>query len=176
MSNTMKWVIGVIVVLVIGYFVWSSGIIPGMSSGSQTGAANAAQSGAANAAADSSMSDATLANDVAGVDAQLKTVNPNGGAAVVAPAIQKTVVAMSLLAVKLQSRIQNVPRGTDTTAMKAAMADLSVQLSNASSNAVAAAQTKITVAQARTYIQKAYTALAAARVDLATVISAVKGK
>jgi hypothetical protein len=101
------------------------------------------------------------------------------------------VDSMNALAVKVQARISQLPAGTDTTSMQATMSDIAAKLSDATTQANAAASgtaslvpdqgNKTTAASntaalkdARKKLQTAQQDIVAARKDFTSVIKAIR--
>lgn len=173
MSTTTKWVLGIIIIAALA-ILWWSGYLGSSAPATPGDGQSAAVMNSSPQSNNADISDSVLLQDIAAVDAQLKAVNPESGAAVAVPAMQNVMTAMRALQTKFNLRVANLAQGTVKTNLQATLKDLTVQLSNASSHTQAASQKPTSTAAAREYLLDAYGELTAARADIATVATALK--
>ncbi len=174
MSNTTKWVVGIIIILGVVLIAWQSGILGGPAMSPET------------ATSTGSMTDNSTVTPqtVSALDVELTT----GGAAIHAldqelsaakiavVTAQLTVIAreMAALANALTAHIANSP-AADRPALQATLNDMGKNLSNATSLITAVADNSKTASaeelkQEKTQLQSALIYLQAARADIAAII------
>lgn len=176
-----KWVLVLVAVIVIVLGLWWTGILGG-SMPKQGAAVVTSQP------ADQALSAATIKADVAKIDVQLTlastplaaTLN-KGDIASAAAAVNTSVKMMRALAVKFQSISANAKATGSATPSAQALADLSVQLSNASSqagtafSAATASSTKAASLKiAAGYVVTSQGNLKVARADIQTILDGMK--
>jgi hypothetical protein len=182
MSSTAKWIIGVVVLIIMVLGLWWSGVFGGSSSSTQSAAVTNVTS-----INNSVLADSVIDADVAGVDAQIKTIATNLGTvktptksqiSALAANFQTVTVALNNLSTKLSARIINAnTSGIQVTTAQAARADLGRQLSNMTShsstagvNAMASSSTSMTFQQSLTQLKSAQMYLQAARADVESIL------
>jgi hypothetical protein len=186
MPSKNKWILGIVVVIVVvlGY-LWSNGTLGGAAS-EQPAAVN----NGIGAPRDAAATDASIKNDVAAIDAQIRIVDAGvtslgksptkAQLSSVAAGFQTVNGLMVKLSTKLQSRIVNAKTaGNSYPAATAALSDAVNQLGNMTSQAsvaeknATATSSSTTLQTSLTQLKTAQTYMKAARADVQTALQAL---
>ncbi|MSR78961.1 MAG: hypothetical protein EXS59_02335 [Candidatus Taylorbacteria bacterium] len=195
MSSTTKWVIGIIIIVLIVLGLWKGGYL-GNATSTDEG------QGAAVVTAPVDVSDVTIANEAAAIDAQMQVAGnqlagfnktPEAGKIdLLAGQLANTGALINALANRMQIRATSL-KGLkiNTDAIQMAISNLKLQVSYASSEAGATGElakgimtgkgnkdqannNKTIIDQAKLKFQKSYSYLVAGRMEITNAISAFK--
>ena len=200
MSSTNKWIVAIVIIAIIVFGLWLGGYL-----GGGTPVANQAEQSAAvqtGATAPIDSSDATIGNEAAAIDAQMKVVGNQFATFSQAPTTAKADMLagqlgglsnmMNTLSKRFQARVTTLKNlGVNTNTLQSAVSDMNLQISTAVSQIGAAAQAFAKIApdkgsqsqinqnvasmkQVVIELQKSKTYLEAAQVDIKTVIATLK--
>ncbi|MBI2476522.1 MAG: hypothetical protein HYV67_04770 [Candidatus Taylorbacteria bacterium] len=151
MSNTTKWVIGIVIVAAVILGLWRGGFFGGGKRATNDAQSAAALKTAGDKAAPVDVSDATIAQESAAIDAQVRVSGSQFAAFSQAPTVAKADLlagqfgGISNLMTKLANRIQTrvnilASMGFDTKALQGPLSDMNLQVSYAVSQIGVAGQ------------------------------------
>ena len=173
----MKWVLGVVVIVIIAALLWMSGLFGGSQQSATVSVNNQ----------NSALPDATYNSAIASIDAQIASVSKQIDAmgktptkaqiSATASGFQGVANSMTALVVPLKARITNAQTsGVSVAPATAALADLGRQVANmtsqagvATKNATATSSNSATLLQSQKQLQTALTFLKGARADFTTI-------
>lgn len=179
----MKWVIGIVVVIIIVLGLWMSGVFGGASTTPTQQSAAVKNS----MPTEGALADSVIDMDVASIDGQIKTINTTlaglssptkSQLSTLAGNFQTVNGALSKLIMKLNARFSNARNsGMPASNIQTTLGDLNLQLSNMTSsastagkNAMATSSAAAVLQQSLKQLQSAQTYLQNARADIATVL------
>ena len=176
MSNSTKWIVGLVVVIIVGYLLWSQGIIGGVSQ-----SAAVINTTAMSPTTTGESLGQLVKRNLSNIDAKMKASNAEIASLGSAPSSSSILLianhysTVALLLSDLRVRLESMVVNLKATSLSPALADLGVEISNASSVAgvvasnVSSSSDAKTLAQAVAQLKITEAYLNLARIDVQTI-------